>query len=179
MSRTNGNTCHDLAEELADVVAGTSSFSPDATAHLQVCPQCQRDVKRYKTLADAFEHEAARISVPARRLTRHQIVRSISDQARGAEVPWLRPAIAAFGVVVVFSLGLILRNNPVQHSEPVTSLIQETGNPSVGNSFPPTILELRREVQRGREMAHVPIPGVGMKHYRVRDVQKEVESFPQ
>jgi anti-sigma factor RsiW len=174
------NLCESQFGELAAYAAGSASLSAETAAHLRTCALCQKKVAELKAVAAVHMDAAANFPEPNRRLNRRQLERALDDSGeprRPFAIRW-RPILASVITLIVVAAVLFSSREPrkLPALEPIaTRELPET----VTSAGPvePTILALRNEVQKGREqiLAGMPISS-GMQHYRLKDVESELEN---
>jgi predicted anti-sigma-YlaC factor YlaD len=171
------NRCEAYFGEIAAYLAGERELSGGAAVHLRECAECRVKVAELKTVAALHAEGAARIPEPKRRLNRQRLMRSLEkEEERGPSFGWARPVLAALAVMMVATSVVLWnkRNEPVIETRAAISEGRSSSAPFVPVQ---TILALHQELRDGREL--LPIDGQsgkGIKHYRLRDVQRELEN---
>lgn len=169
--------CERFVEDIAAFASNTSGLSTKAAAHVQNCTTCREKLAELKAVAAMHWEVVANLVEPKRRLSRHQLERALASggqRRRDFEIRW-RPVLAgAVALALIVAAAVTYRI----HLERADARYQsEPGQreTKVGEqTFEPTILTLRHEVEGGREQMFAGTTGPGLRHYRVKDAENEL-----
>ena len=169
--------CDTFAEEIGAYIGSGVRLGADAAAHVRECAKCREKVAELEAVAAIQEDVVARIPEPKRRLHRRQLERLLEEKREG--IGWMRPAVIGFAAAMMLAAVVVLRELPEKDSVPSDASVAvsrtEQKAPEEA-AVAPTVLALRQELEKGREMlASAPSSGA-MRHYRVRDVEMELRN---
>ena len=171
--------CERLGDDIAAFAADAAPLSRDAAPHLQNCANCREKVAELQALAAFHRDAAANLPEPNRRLGRRQLERALANgSARGGDfkVSW-RPALAGV-LVIALMIGIAVTHRTPQEEAEASHrpLHERRETKATEETFEPTMLALRRDVEGGREQMLVGTSGDRFRHYRLKDVETELRN---
>ena len=173
------NLCDTFIEDIAADAVGVTALSAEAAAHLRACAACREKLVVLKRAAEIQNAAAALLPEPKRQLSSRQLARALEnevEQRRGLVIS-RRPIFACAVVLALITAALFVRK-PQESAEPqpLARKVQTETQPKP-EAFEPTMSALRHEMQGGGEQMFAAVrTGAGMRHYRVRDVESELQN---
>ena len=171
--------CERFVEDIAACASDSSALSTKAAAHVQNCATCRRKIAELKAVAAMHWEGAANLVEPKRRLSRPQLERALASggqRRRDFEIRW-RPVLAAAVALALIVAGAVTHRKHLERADARHQSEPGRRETKVGEqTFEPTILTLRHEVEGGREQMFAGTTGAGLRHYRVKDAENELRN---